>query len=101
MFDKSGIFQNLQKPIMIFKGNLLFSEPPPRVSAPVRRILENSKVRRVDGQVIKPKYNARQFAQLRKKYITAGYYWPDKPMRDRNLDRAPAGGIREKRREER
>eukprot|EP00795_Rhopilema_esculentum_P002677 gene2677-885_t len=76
-------------------------EPPPRVSAPVRRILENSKVRRVDGQVIKPKYNARKFAQLRKKYIAAGYYWPDKPMRDRNLDRAPAGGIREKRREER
>ena len=76
-------------------------EPPPRVSAPVRRILENSKVRIVDGKRIRAKYNARKVAQLRKKYIAAGYYWPEKPMRNRNLDRTPAGGIREKRKAER
>ena len=78
-----------------------FLEPPRRVSAPVARILENSKARVVDGVLIKPKYNARKFAMLRKRYISEGYYWPEKPMRDRTLDKAPTGTLREKRREER
>ena len=79
----------------------MYAEPPPTVSAPVRRILENSKSRYVDGQLVRPKYNARKVARLRKQYIAEGYYWPDKPMRDRNLDNAPAGKMRHKRREER
>ncbi len=83
------------------KKLFVFSEPPPRVSAPVARILENSKAKLVNGKLIKPKYNARKLARLRKQYISEGYYWPEKPMRDRTLDKAPAGTKREKEREER
>ena len=38
---------------------------------------------------------------LRKQYIAQGYYWPDKPMVDRGLDRLPKGHKYEKQKEER
>ena len=49
----------------------------------------------------KPKISARRLADLRKQYIAQGYYWPEKPMVDRGLDRMPKGHKYEKRKEER
>ena len=45
----------------------------------------------MDGKWIKPLYNARKLAKLRNEYIAKGYYWPQKPMADRGLDRTPKG----------
>ena len=57
----------------------------------VADILRNSRGRLVDGKWIKPLYNARKLAKLRNEYIAKGYYWPQKPMADRGLDRTPKG----------
>eukprot|EP00794_Sanderia_malayensis_P020546 gene20546-22567_t len=84
-----------------YLANEDLEEPPPKVSAPVARILENSRPKIVNGVFFKPRYNGRQLAKLRKQYISEGYYWPEKPMRDRTLDRTPAGTKREREREER
>jgi len=55
----------------------------------------------VDGKWIKPLYNARKLAKLRNEYIAKGYYWPQKPMADRGLDRTPKGHKRVMLQEER
>ena len=55
----------------------------------------------MDGKWIKPLYNARKLAKLRNEYIAKGYYWPQKPMADRGLDRTPKGHKRVMLQEER
>ena len=40
-------------------------------------------------------------ADLSKQYMAKGYYWPEKFMVDRGLDRMPKGHKYEKRKEER
>lgn len=67
----------------------------------VAEILRNSKGRLIDGKWHKPLYNARGLAALRNEYIAKGIYWPEKPMRDRGLDRTPKGHKRAIRKEER
>ena len=67
----------------------------------VAEILRNSRGRLVDGKWIKPLYNARKLAKLRNEYIAKGYYWPQKPMADRGLDRTPKGHKRVMLQEER
>ena len=67
----------------------------------VAEILRKSKGQLVDGKWHKPLYNARTLAALRNEYIAKGFYWPERPMRDRGLDRTPKGHKREIRKEER
>ncbi|KAL9954789.1 hypothetical protein ACROYT_G042366 [Oculina patagonica] len=67
----------------------------------VAEILRNSRGQVVDGKWHKPLYNARKLAKLRNEYIAKGYYWPEKPMADRGLDRTPKGHKRVMLQEER
>lgn len=67
----------------------------------VAEILQKSKPQKMGRTWHKPKISARRLAMLRKQYIAQGYYWPDKPMVDRGLDRLPKGHKYEKQKEER
>lgn len=67
----------------------------------VQEILLKSKPQKVGRNWHKPKISARQLAVLRRQCIAQGYYWPDKPMVDRGLDRLPKGHKYEKRKQER
>ena len=73
----------------------------PPVHPEVAEILRKSKPQKVGDEWHKPKISARRLADLRKQYIAKGYYWPEKPMVDRGLDRMPKGHKYEKRKEER
>lgn len=55
----------------------------------------------VNGRYVKAKINARKLANLRKKYIADGYFWPEKPLRDKSLDFTNRGSKKEKAKEER
>lgn len=81
-------------------GTPVMEEHTP-VHPEVAEILKNSRGRLVDGKWIKPLYNARKLAKLRNEYIAKGYYWPQKPMADRGLDRTPKGHKRVMLQEER
>ena len=73
----------------------------PPVHPEVAEILRKSKPQKVGDKWHKPKISARRLADLRKQCIAKGYYWPEKPMVDRGLDRMPKGHKYEKRKEER
>ena len=73
----------------------------PLVHPEVAEILGKSKPQKVGDKWHKPKISARRLADLRKQYIAKGYYWPEKPMVDRGLDRMPKGHKYERRKEER
>ena len=88
--------------LLIFKRFFLFllSAPPPEISEEVKAILEDAKPKYVNGRCIK-KIKARKLARLRKEHIAKGYYWPEKPMRDRRNEYIVLRTKREKRKEER
>lgn len=48
----------------------------------------------------KPKLSARRVAELRKKYLAQGYYWPERPLVDRGMDKTPKGHKYEREKEE-
>lgn len=73
----------------------------PCVSEEVAKLLEMSKPTFVNGRYVKAKLSARRLAEKRKQYIAAGYYWPEKPLRDRSLDMMSKGTKQEKKREAR
>lgn len=50
----------------------------------------------VNGCYVKAKLSARRLAEKRKQYIAAGFYWPEKPLRDRSLDMISKGTKRER-----
>lgn len=81
-------------------GTPVLEEHTP-VHPEVAEILRKSKGQLVDGKWHKPLYNARALAALRNEYIAKGFYWPERPMRDRGLDRTPKGHKRAIRKEER
>ncbi|KAJ7357424.1 hypothetical protein OS493_024936 [Desmophyllum pertusum] len=81
-------------------GTPVIEENTP-VHPEVAEILRNSRGQMVDGKWQKPMFNARAVAKLRNEYIANGYYWPEKPMRDRGLDRTPKGHKRKMEQEER
>ena len=78
-----------------------FDNVLPPVHPKVAEILQKSKPQKAGDKWHKPKISARRLADLRKQYIAKGYYWPEKPMVDRGLDRMPKGHKYEKRKEER
>ena len=57
----------------------------------VAKILRDSRPRLMHRNWRKPRISARRLAELRKKYIAMGFYWPEKPMADRGLDKTPKG----------
>ncbi|XP_028414319.1 uncharacterized protein LOC114537485 isoform X2 [Dendronephthya gigantea] len=71
------------------------------VSDEVAKWLELSKPTFVNGRYVKAKLSARRLAKIRKQYVSDGYYWPTKPLRDRSLDMVPKYSKKEKAREER
>lgn len=71
------------------------------VSDEVARWLEMSKPTFVNGRYVKAKLSARRLAKIRKQYVSGGYYWPTKPLRERSLDMTPKHSRKEKGREER
>jgi hypothetical protein len=73
----------------------------PCVSEEVARLLEMSKPTFVNGRYVKAKLSARRLAMVRKQYIANGYFWPEKPLRDRSLDMTSKVSKKEKAKEER
>ena len=67
----------------------------------VADILLRSKPEFVRGNWRKPKISARRLADLRTQYVAKGFYWPEKPMVDRGLDRTPKGHKFQRLKEER
>jgi len=63
-------------------------------------ILEKSRPKLVGNNWHKPKLSARRVAELRKKYVALGCYWPLRPLVDRGLDKTPKGHKYERDKEE-
>ena len=97
-FDKPLVHWSFSLTHSLFVFNLFLILT---VHPEVAEILRKSKGRLVDGKWHKPLYNARALAALRNEYIAKGFYWPERPMRDRGLDRTPKGHKRAIRKEER
>ena len=67
----------------------------------VATVLQNSRPKFVRGNWRKAKVSGRRLAELRKMYVSMGYYWPEKPMIDRGLDTTPKGHRYEREKEAR
>ena len=67
----------------------------------VAKLLQDSKPRLVNRNWRKPRISARRLAELRKKYIAMGFYWPEKTLIDRGLDKPPKGHRFEREKQER
>ena len=63
----------------------------PQLADAVKKILALAKPVYLDGQWKKPKISGRKLACLRGQYVAAGYYFPQKPLRDRSRDLPPKG----------
>lgn len=75
---------------------LIFIEVHPEIV----EILEKSRPQLVGNNWHKPKLSARRVAELRKKYVALGYFWPQRPLVDRGLDKTPKGHQYERVKEE-
>ena len=73
----------------------------PKLADAVKKIIDLSKPLYIDGQWKKPRISGRKYARLRKQFVSSGYYWPEKPLRDRSKDVPSKGHKWEREREER
>eukprot|EP00118_Oscarella_pearsei_P025239 m.307809 g.307809 ORF g.307809 m.307809 type:complete len:147 (+) comp42853_c0_seq1:38-478(+) len=62
-----------------------------KIAPEILKILDHSKPTFRDGLWRKPAVSAMKLARLRNQYISAGYHWPQEPLRDRTKDRPPKG----------
>ena len=68
---------------------LKYLEPPPRVCDEVKELLQASRPRYEGFRYIPGKIKQWQFRMKKREMTAQGYYFPEKPMRDRMLDPMP------------